>query len=61
MRDERGASAVEYALICAGIGLAFIAALWLFGHAAGYFTGTVCEQDGYECEGLVVAAENPVR
>ena len=33
VRDERGATAIEYALIAAGIGVAIAATVWQFGSA----------------------------
>lgn len=37
--DERGASAVEYGLLVAGIALAIVAAVWAFGGSlAGMFS-----------------------
>jgi Flp pilus assembly pilin Flp len=50
-RDERGASAVEYALIialCVGV---FIVAAYAFGDVMGAVFGEhACEQPGYECD-----------
>ena len=38
--DERGASAVEYGLLVAGIALAIVAAVWAFGGALSGMFGS---------------------
>ncbi len=45
--DERGASAVEYGLLVAGIAAIIVLAVFAFGHfVEGIFTGTQASIDG---------------
>ena len=52
MRDERGASAVEYALLVALVVAVSVAALWVLGmFLGGVFEDHACRaESGYECD-----------